>query len=126
MEQKVNISIEIAREDHKLSSASVIMPTWNRKGNDGKIYAKIPFLGLETYGNDENDLDKAVEEAFACFCIASEKHGLGLESELEYIGWTKTDKKDEVHSFLQAVTENEAFESALNTGDTRALMYESA
>jgi hypothetical protein len=121
MEQRLDISIDITREEHKLTSVRVIMPTWNRRGEDGKLYAKVPFLGLETYGENENDLDEAIEEAFMCFCLASEKHGLGLESELEFIGWTKTDGGDEDHSMLQAITDNEAVESALSTGDTRAL-----
>lgn len=121
MEQHIDISMKITRNDHKLSSVSVIMPTWNRKSEDGKIYASIPFLGLETCGLDESDLDTAIEEALTCFCIAAEKHGLGLESELQFLGWTQAEPLDENHSILSNNAGNESMVAALSTGDTRAI-----
>ncbi|WP_020603269.1 hypothetical protein [Spirosoma spitsbergense] len=121
MDQQVNISMEITRIGSELSSVSVIMPTWNRTGDDGKIYAKIPFLGIETYGKNEADLGVAIEEALTCFCLAAEKHGKGLECELAFLGWTQLTTTDTSHSFLKAITDNKAFGSALSTGDTRAL-----
>jgi hypothetical protein len=48
---------------------------------------KIPLLGIETV-TDENsieDIIKAVSEASVCFCIQAEKHGLGIEKEIELI-----------------------------------------
>ncbi len=125
MDQQVDISMEITRADHKLSSVSVIMPTWNRKGSDGKLYASIPFLGLETCGVDEDDLEVAVKEAFICFCLAAEEYGLGLESELEFLGWTQVEERSDTHSILNNFPSNKGIEAALSTGDTRLITLDS-
>jgi len=48
---------------------------------------KIPLIGISTIVNENaNELEiiKAVSEATAAFCIASVKHGEGIEKELEY------------------------------------------
>jgi len=121
MEQNVNILIEITREDHRLVSVKTIMPTWNRLGADGKTYISIPFLGLETCSLGDNDTDKAFEEALTAFCIVAEKHGLGLESELEFLGWTLVEKRDDTLSLLSNNSTNESIVAALSTGDTRAI-----
>ncbi|WP_461070579.1 hypothetical protein [Spirosoma horti] len=97
------------------------MPTWNRVGSDQKIYANIPFLKLEAYGTDEQDVEVAIKEALTCFCLASEEFGLGLEADLEYLGWTKVEPTDQGHSVLQAKSDNRAFDAVLETGDKRAL-----
>lgn len=125
MKQTNEISIEITREDCNISSVSVIMPTWNHTGSDNKLYAKIPFLGLETYGKNDNDLQVAIKEAIACFCIAAEKHGKGLEQELESLGWTKVENKKNSHSILSNnPSVNPAIDSAISTGDIRALLVD--
>lgn len=121
--ETVSIMMEIKRSRHRLHSVSVVMPTWNRIGSDGKIYAKIPFLGLETYGTDEEDLRVAIEEALECFCIAAEEHGLGLESELQFQGWKQVEKTGDDLSILNAMPETEAMKSVLSTGDIRAIEH---
>lgn len=124
MKSTNEVSIEITRHDNKLSAVSIIMPTWNELGNDNKIYAKMPFLGIETYGKDEDDLQIAIKEALTCFCIIAEKHGLGLEHELEFLGWVKEDNPTNDHSILRNVPANKSIDSVLSTGDTRALMVD--
>lgn len=86
---QVTPTIDIVRDGMKLSSVSIVMPTWEQKHEDNQIYINIPLLGLETVAMDEDDAYIAVEEALKAFCIASDECGLGLESELEFIGWTK-------------------------------------
>jgi len=115
------VSMEITRNGHALSAVKVIMPTWDRTGKDNKIYVSIPFLGIETYGIDEEDADLAVKEAFKCFCLVAEKHGLGLESELEYLGWERQEQISPDHSFFNVQPKSRAIESMVNTGDKRAI-----
>lgn len=116
--------IEVIRKDGKLSSIKVIMPTWNEVGEDNKVYTKMPMLGgLVTYAMDELDADKAVNEALHCFCIASEKFGIGLEKELQCLGWNVI-SETEGHVVLSIHSEIPAFELMLETGDTKALDIE--
>jgi hypothetical protein len=89
-----NPTIEISRENHKLASVKVVMPVWKRNGTDGLTYINMPLLGISTYGKTPEDVDKAIEETITGFCLASDKFGLGLESELEFFGWTKTEFKN--------------------------------
>jgi hypothetical protein len=116
--------IEVIRKDGKLSSVKVIMPTWNELGEDNKIYTKMPMLGgIVTYAINELDADIAVKEAIHCFCVAADKFGMGLEKELESIGWNIVSKNDE-HIILSIHSEMPAFELMLETGDTKALNIE--
>lgn len=122
------ISMEITRNGLIISAVKVIMPTWDRKGDDGKTYVSIPFLGLETYGINDEDVDLAIEEVIKCFVIAAEKNGLGLESELEFLGWEKVQNQpiEKEHSLFNVIPKESVYESIVNTGDTRALMFEIA
>ena len=116
--------IEVIRTNGRLSTIKVIMPTWNELGEDNKIYTKMPMLGgLITYAIDELDADIAVREAIHCFCIASEKFGIGLENELMRIGWNIV-SEIENHTVLSIHSEMPAFEFMLETGDTKALDIE--
>lgn len=83
-------SIEIVKEDHKVHSVKIVMPVWKKLGNDGITYVNMPLLGLNTYGKGDEDVDTAISETIIAFCIASEKFGLGLESELDFFGWKRT------------------------------------
>lgn len=118
------IKMEIARNGEALSSVKVIMPTWNKVRDNGLIYINLPFFGLETCAKDEDDAAIAVSEAVQCFCLIAEKYGLGLESELEYVGWEKSEENGDNelrHSFMNVTPKNEAFDNIINTGETQAL-----
>ena len=110
--------IEIKR-DGKILSVKAIIQTWNRsEGNH--ICITIPFLGgLITHAENEQDAEKAVEEAFHCFVIISEKHGMGIENELTFIGWNREEGEDKNHSIFTIENLNSAMESMMETGDTR-------
>ena len=118
------VSMEITRNGNALSAVKVIMPTWNRTGADNKVYVSIPFLGIETCGESPEDADTAVKEALKCFILISEKYGLGLESELEFLGWDRKES-DQHHSLFNVQPKNRAFESMVNTGDSRAIQLDS-
>jgi len=52
-------------------------------GFDGILYTEV-LGGIVIYGKSKEDLDIAHLEAFEIFCIAAEKHGLGIKRELEW------------------------------------------
>ena len=109
-------NIEIKRKDGILCSISVIMPIWNKLLDDSTISVDVPLFGLKTFAKNEEDVDVAVEEAIKCFCIASEKFGQGLEKELQTIGWTFENEKDDLLSFI-IDSDNSVFEQVMETGD---------
>ncbi len=80
-------NIKITRNRGKLISISVFMPIWNKQSEHGNILVQIPLLGIDTIANDEKDAEKAIDEAIASFCIVAEKFGLGIEKELQALGW---------------------------------------
>lgn len=48
---------------------------------------EIPLIGLTTWVSDtatEKEIIEAVSEASVAFCLASVRHGEGIEKELEY------------------------------------------
>ncbi|MGF7219102.1 hypothetical protein GGR92_005282 [Spirosoma lacussanchae] len=118
------ISAEIARQDGRLISASIIMPTWHHRAEDGKLYAQIPFLGLETYGRNEERLNEAIKEAFICFCLLSERSGRGVEEELIAMGWQLDEPTSEGHAVLVAKPADELYDRVLQTGDERAYLVD--
>ena len=79
-------NIEITRNGEKLA-VSVLMPVWNRFADHGNLLVELPLLGINTIAKDENDADKAIEEAIASFCFAADKFGQGIEKELQALGW---------------------------------------
>lgn len=118
------IKMEITRNGESLSSVKVIMPTWNKVRDNGLTYISLPFFGLETCAKNDDDAAVALSEAVQCFCLIAERHGLGLESELEFVGWEKSEEKGDTefgHSFMNVTPKNEAFDNIINTGETQAL-----
>jgi hypothetical protein len=112
--------IEINREGKTLSVKAIIQ-TWNKFEGE-HICIHIPFLGgIITHAKNEEDAEKAVEEAFYCFVIISEKHGMGIENELSYIGWNRDEVENKNHSIFTINNLNSAMESMIETGDTRVL-----
>jgi hypothetical protein len=84
-------NIKITRNGKKISSISVFMPIWNKQSDHGNLLVQLPLLGIETIAKDENDAEKAIDEAIASFCIVSEKFGQGIEKELQALGWIHID-----------------------------------
>ena len=120
------ILFEISRENGVLTSAKIIMPTWSRVGEDGNIYIEIPLLELSTFGANEEDAEVAIKEAFECFCILAEKHGKGLERELELLGWNRAIKKNPVkhYALLNFKSPNPAINNMAKTGASMALTFQ--
>jgi hypothetical protein len=109
-------NIEIKRKNGALCSISVIMPIWSKLLDDATISVDVPLFGLKTFVKSEEDVDVAVEEAIKCFCIASEKFGQGIEKELQTIGWTFENEKDDLLNFI-IDSENSVFEQIMETGE---------
>lgn len=80
-------NIKITRTGNKLSSISVLMPIWNKLSDHGNLIVSLPVLGIDTIAKDENDSEKAIEEAIISFCIVAERFGQGIEKELQSMGW---------------------------------------
>lgn len=114
-----NPSIEISRESNKIHSVKMVMPVWKRNGNDDLTYVEMPLLGLMTYGKGDEDVDLAIEETIKAFCIASEKFGLGLESELQYIGWKMLNETSNSTLFVLEVKDS-LMEEVMHTGFEKA------
>ena len=111
--------IEISRSTQGvLSKVKAILPAWTKLDTDGKIYISIPILGIETYASSEADIQVAVEEAFQCFCMASESLSHGLESQLESLSWNK---EDSVHTLNPP---NDVFGAILNTADNFSMQLQ--
>lgn len=116
--------VEINRSEGFLS-VKAIMPTWNKLDENGHICIRMPLLGADaiTHALNDDDAEVAVNEAFQCFCMVSEKHGMGLENELEFIGWKKEPNSDKNKSILTLNSDVPAYDSIMDTGDTRVLEY---
>ena len=106
----VEANIRITRGGSKITSISVFMPIWNKQSDQGNLFVQLPLLGIDTIAKNEEDSEKAIEEAIASFCIVAEKFGQGLEKELQSLGWL--------------VVNGETSEPALgyNVSDTDALL----
>ncbi|MFB9842686.1 hypothetical protein [Mucilaginibacter ginsenosidivorans] len=115
-------TFEIFREDGVLISVKAIIPTWTKQADDGSIEILLPHLGGATiFVESEDDVDKTIDDMFKAFCIMVEKHGNGLEHELEAIGW-KSFKKHKVNqSLLNMLPERPVYDFMINTGSTRVL-----
>lgn len=115
--------LEVTRSNNKIVEIKVIMPTWARKDNSGKFYIKMPLLGgIETFCDNELEIQEAVEEAIKGFVLVAEKYGEGLELELKSIGWSLDPlmeiENDNSKSHLQLIPQNDVFNSMLTTGNT--------
>jgi|JI81BgreenRNA_FD_contig_21_10045962_length_644_multi_5_in_0_out_0_2 hypothetical protein len=84
----IEANFEIIRKNRKIQRVSVSMPIWTKTSDtDSHLSIQMPLLGIESIAKDELDAEQAIEEAVRLFCIASEKYGNGLETELEATGW---------------------------------------
>jgi hypothetical protein len=114
-------NIEITRQDGHLSSVSVVMPSWNKIGDDNVIVVDLPLFGLKTFAASDNDIDVAIEEAIKGFCLIAEKFGKGLDAELLALGWTAIQNENEHISLdFNIPDDNSVFEQIMQTGDQYA------
>lgn len=112
-------NIEIIRDNEKLSSISVIMPTWHKIEDDNEfVTVNIPLFGLKTFAKNDDDTIVAINEALKCFCISSERFGQGIEKELQVLGWTfvKTEGNRTLLNY-SIESNNFVFEQIMETGD---------
>lgn len=73
----------------KKSIVHIDTPIYIRKSEDGKFYANITVLGgIKTYGENEADLDIAIQEALKFFFSFANQYGKGIHQELKSLGWT--------------------------------------
>jgi hypothetical protein len=94
---KINeANVEITRRDGKLVAIQVVMPRWDKIGNDETININLPLFNLKTFAlNAEDDADTAINEVITAFCIMAEAHGNGIETELKSLGWQILSQTDE-------------------------------
>ena len=111
-------NIEIKRNNGKLSSVSAIMPTWSKVEDDGNLSVNIPLFGIRTFAKNSSDTDIATKEAITCFCIASEKFGRGLETELIFLGWEiMEDSSNKVTLNYSVESKDFIMEQIMQTGE---------
>lgn len=111
-------NIKITRNGDKLISISVFMPIWNKQSDHGNLLVQIPLLGIETIAKDENDAEKAIDEAIASFCIVAEKFGQGVEKELQALGWIPVDSETNESALGYNVSDTDAMlERLMQTGE---------
>lgn len=114
-------NIEIIRKDKKLFSISVVMPMWDKVGDDGFLKLDIPLFGIRTFAKDLEDAEMAIEEAIKVFCINAEKFGAGIENELRILGWSHNLENDESISMVYNVSDtNVVMEQIMETGEQYA------
>lgn len=121
--QKQQPTIEISRHNGSLT-IKAIMPTWAKKQDDGSIQILLPHLGgATTFVDSEEEIQNTVNDLFKGFCIMVEKHGNGIEKELELIGWTMVKKHKVNQSILNIQSRQPVYDSMLSTADTRLLKF---
>lgn len=114
-------NIEITRKDKKLFSISVVMPMWDKIGDDGFLKIDIPLFSIRTFAKNDEDAEIAIEEAIKVFCINAEKFGAGLENELRILGWSHNTENDETISMVYNVSDtNVVMEQIMETGEQYA------
>jgi hypothetical protein len=118
-----NLQVEATRKEGRLMTVKATMPVWSKIDVSGKLEVKMPFIGGETFCNSESAIEKATEEAFACFCLASERFGRGLEQELVVLGWKHTGAKENGVCILSFGPENETIDNVFDTGYASRLSF---
>jgi len=106
-------TIKITRNGSRVTSISVSMPIWTKLNDSGNLSIQIPFFSIGTIAKNENDAEKAIEEAIVSFCIISEKFGQGIEKELQVLGW----KTIEADSLEYEINTDSVLEEIFKTGE---------
>ena len=120
--------IEIVRQHGELQSVSVLMPTWDKIENDNSISINIPLFGLKSHVFNNMDHSETLSDTVKAFCMAAEKYGNGLESELNILGWEFCDdSSDDNISMIYPITSRDTvIEQIMSTGETQAMILELA
>ena len=102
-------------------SVSVSMPIWTKQTDHCSIGISLPMLGIETVAKNEEDTDKAIEEAIAAFCVVADKFGQGIVKELQSLGWINVDGKSGEPILGYNISDTDAFlERLIQTGSKYA------
>lgn len=108
-------TISITRDSHgKLESVSVVMPSWEKEGDDGAIVINMPFFGIRLFAFDGMDIDELSHDAIKSFCLNCERFGLKLETELLTMGWVNVTEDTMVYSIDSG---NFVINEILHTGE---------
>ena len=114
-------NIEVKKNQGRVVSVSVIMPTWNKVEDDHSFTTiTIPLFGLKTIAIPNNDSDAvtAINEALKCFCISAEKFGQGIEKELQSLGWSLVNSDQESSLLNYSISSSDVvLEQIMETGD---------
>jgi hypothetical protein len=123
MRKSIEATLELNRRNGKLSEVKVIMPTWNLLCEDGTFTVEIPVFEMSTQVTHEDDAEDAVTEAIKIFCLAAEQHGMGVERELQLLGWSESEEHEssEDHTLLNVAPPTGMFAQMMQTGDPMAL-----
>lgn len=109
--------VHITRTDGKLASVNVVIPIWiSSQDNNNHFDIKIPLLHLETFVDNLEETDIAIDEVVTNFILLAEKHGGGLENQLELMGW-----KMEGSTVLNLDSVGTPFEGIMETGTEKSL-----
>src|SRR5436190_14713729 len=117
--EEISANIKITRRGKKLFSIAILMPVWNKIEMDNTIAIDIPLFKLKTFARDEDDAEAAIKEAIESFCIAAERFGNGLESELSTMGWSFIEEEEE-NSILNYNPHDAVLEQMMQTGETHS------
>lgn len=119
--QTSEANIEITRNNRKLFSIAVVMPMWDKIGDDGFLKIDLPLFGIRTFSKNALDTEIAIEEAIKIFCINAERFGAGLENELRILGWSHNFEKEDTTSMVYNVSDtNVVLEQIMETGEQYA------
>jgi hypothetical protein len=117
MENEAEIKI-IRTSSGKITAVSVLMPVWSKQCGEGHLNIKIPLLRIDTVALDDNDAEKAIEEAIVSFCIVAEKFGRGVEEELIALGWhSMSAEANEPIIGYNLPNRNEVLDDIMRTGE---------
>ena len=120
MHTSVTPVIEIVRDRGTLKVFKAIMPIWTSNETSKFFMIDIPMLGIRTMSNTEEDSEKFINEAIACFCLLAEESEHGIIKELENTGWSiESDSVDK--TILKFNSGNFGIESMVHTGSRRVL-----
>lgn len=108
-------TIQILRDNRgHLETVAVVMPTWEKEGDDGSTIIDMPFFGMRLFAFDDMDVDQITHDAIKSFCANCDTFGLGLETELITIGWEKVDDTTMVYTMKNT---NIVIDQMLHTGE---------
>lgn len=103
---KTNVVFEQGEGFNGLSTITVTTPVQVRKSPDGKLYATLEaFGGITTYGENEFDLNVAINEAVSGFFKIADKYGKGIKEELKLLGFNINEEviNDDLSKYIESI-----------------------